>query len=382
MQFPSAIYLLIVEAVVLAMVFAVILILFYRKRLKSLREQVATQQNTVANDPSLDFLLEQIEKTKHKLAGLQQNKSDNQDSLQAVQRRFEILLAEKSALELHGNNTDRYWDQLISKFNSLITPSGSTMEEDTGLLTQKLDLLKSEIQTYEERLQGLERFKTSFFKLKDEFDQIVEMNKQLSSELESRVPVEERSDELQEMLNRSRVENQNLESQLSFVKQEFEVLMQNYDQLRKDSQDGQAPSQIEEVKTDNALEDSGDGFDTQQLIESQSRKIIELKSLIAALETKVDGMDRLQQLVNELSDNDKQMNQCLAIMEDENAFLRDQIQALLGQEVEKEEKVRIKRAQLEQVILDAEKNYAEQVKKYVEMERKYLDLYEQTQNTK
>ena len=72
--------------------------------------------------------------------------------------------------------------------------------------------------------------------------------------------------------------------------------------------------------------------DTKQLFDEQHATIEQLKAAVAAAVSSPDAIESLQVQLDRLGRTARELTFCVAILEDENLFLRDQVAALLKHE--------------------------------------------------
>ena len=70
-------------------------------------------------------------------------------------------------------------------------------------------------------------------------------------------------------------------------------------------------------------------METQQLFDEQLSTIENLKAAIAAAVAHPETIEALQNQLDKLGRTARELTFCVAILEDENLFLRDQVRALL-----------------------------------------------------
>jgi predicted RNase H-like nuclease (RuvC/YqgF family) len=89
----------------------------------------------------------------------------------------------------------------------------------------------------------------------------------------------------------------------------------------------------ERVKANDTVEENDDASSSEYLFEQQSKTIEHLKEFISSLLSNIDPKalpnKELDSHFEKLEQDNIQLVHCVAILEDENGFLRDQIEALL-----------------------------------------------------
>lgn len=179
--------------------------------------------------------------------------------------------------------------------------------------TPEFDKLQSAVSNYQQRIDNLEKFRTLFFRSQQDLADAANRAVDLKRRLDEEKLNEEEKNELIEML---RLEKERLAKELNIADHELEAIMANLSQLRDIEELGALP---DKAQLDEILE--------------QMRAI-----------------------------------------EEENAFLQQQIQHLLKEEMEREQgdKAELDKARAQLAEKDA--RYKELEQKFLEMESHYLEL--------
>ena len=225
----------------------------------------------------------------------------------------------------------------------------ATADENRKLLKQ-LGILRQRLATSETRIENLEKFRNLYFKTKKSIDTMTATQDKLTQQITEIDLPEQTTKDLNLTIENLRKEKQVYEEHQKQVQDQLEVMMS-------------------EPRTE---PDS----DSRRLIQQQLEEIGRLTQIISELKLEASSSARMTESVNTLNEQADELNITIEVMQEENLFLQDQIQALLQQERELEQERQEKISQLESQLLEAEQKYQILNAKHAELETEYLRLQE------
>ncbi len=328
-------------------------------------------------DDYVELLQSEILKAEARLARLAQDKEANPEEKRLIETRLAFLRAERRAIDTSGNDEDAFWTKIADDLAPFL-PKGDDDTDSTaeGPRSAVLESLQTQIDAYKTRIANLEQFKDRFFELKARLADSHALNEQVHTEVEKIIPAAEQPPELADAMARLRQENKDLSGELAQVEEEFAALMRNVqaaEARKSEASDGvnQASGQIER-----SLDR------VKQILVTKEEQISALQGLVNELQLELKEKERLQAAIDDLAAQNRELDNVVTILQDENNFLQEQISVLLRQELDKEEK-QVRRIQGLQEELDEQmRAFAELEKKYAAMEQEYLAMYEENQQLK
>ncbi len=328
-------------------------------------------------DDYVDLLQSEILKAEARLAHLAQDKAADPDEKRLIETRLAFLRAERRAIDTSGNDEESFWTKIADGLAPLLPQSGndadSTAEAPRSTV---LESLQTQIDAYKARIANLEQFKDRFFELKAKLADSHALNEQVHTEVEKIIPAAEQPPELAGAMARLRQENSDLTAELARVEEEFAALMRN----AQAAETRQNATNADLNQASGQLERSLDRV--KQILVTKEEQISALQGLVNELQLELKEKERLQAAIDDLAAQNKELDNVVTILQDENNFLQQQISALLKEELEKEEK-QVRRIQGLQEELDEQiRAFAELEKKYAAMEQEYLAMYEENQQLK
>ncbi len=443
--------LFIVLEVALLLGFAIVLL--WRKH-KVLRGQLRAQEHAALQPPEnfasiesgyLPYLEKEILATRSRLE-LSAAESGSDDTLPvALQQRLTALEAEKKVVESCNDYPERQWEFVTEYF----LPEASEPEE---AIAEETDDALAQAQT---RIQSLEKFRDNFFTLKNELDALEEARQELASRLDELLPETERSEELQSLLDAMTGQWQQLQHRLAqmegqgegiaasaetsvavridelhgVLSQQGDTLMtmrQVLDQVKEDPQAEsiealekqlqeleqhyrEANTCIEIMQQENErlqekidrkedrieqvkAEKNESVNDLAEQVDRQKRNIGELQDMVGELQLEAGKAEQLQAKLDQFDLASRDMNMCIQVLEEENAFLQEQIKALLQaedggsvydktDETGDSEALQQEIAGLKNQLQEKEQKISEVEARYASMEKEYLTLYEEAQSS-
>lgn len=251
----------------------------------------------------------------------------------------------------------RKYQELALQYKRLNTGKIPQQATDTAPILSPVDLkdlgiLKEKLALAEQRVKNLERFRELFFDLKDKLTELMGKQQHMSERmLEAGLPVKEQH-ALMTSFEKLKKEKDTLEQHLHQVEAELSVLMGG---------PHQSPNLI--VEDVNAA----------AIIQSQQAEIGKLIQEIADLELEAVAAQRIQTTINQLNQKSGDLTIAIEVLQDENQFLSDQIQALLKQEHEKDQQLNRQIDLITGQFSEKEKAYDELYKKHAKLESEYLN---------
>lgn len=242
----------------------------------------------------------------------------------------------------------QYGGQRVQDFAGQLPTSKKILSppdlKDLGVIKEKLALA-------EQRVKNLERFRDLFFDLKNRVAGFMEHQQHMHEHmLEAGLPLEEQK-ALIASFEKLKKEKEILEQHLRQVEDELNVLMDTPSQL---------PSLI--------VEDLNPAI----VIQQQQTKIGRLIQEIADLEIEAATGHRIQTTINQLNHQTDDLTMAIEVLQDENQFLNDQIQALLLQQTQKDQQLMNEIDLITSQLAKKEHDYDELYKKHTTLESEYL----------
>lgn len=371
-------YLVLAEIVLLAG--AGVLLLLHQRRKNRLRPRfpIAPEQHPRAACQQYHMLVQnEINKAENRLHSLLASDSQDQQQLAVIRFRTAFLSEEQKAVEAHGHDEQTLWQVFSQTLPPLMPDRPVSFDEEISADIDSIDpeeyrLLQRKLQATELRADNLAKFKDLFFDLKSQFAESQRINDALHDELEELLPDDFASEDLKAVLAKLRSENTTLHHQLEDVESSFVKLTRNLKDLTDHPIDlSGKPHTIEQTS---AAINAG----VQKIkgaMEHQDEKIRELSSAVVKLKLKVEQQQSLEEKLTNLQNSNDNFKRSVANLEEENAFLADQISALLKQEVDSESKHHKRILQLESEITEKEMAVAEMEAKYTRLELDFQKLY-------
>ena len=370
-------------AVLEALVIACLYILYLhwvnrrlKRRTASPDAMSAAEAGELPIDHYVELLQEQILDADAKLAQLADHADSEPEMTGVVAARLAFLRAERQASDNSATDRDEFWAEIRTALTPFLpdTSAEKSMKDQARLITA----LQTRIQAYETRVANLEQFRTNFFELKEKYAGAIDLGQQLHSEVGKALGEDDQPPELRDAMQKLQEENTRLEGQLSLVEQEFDNIMRN---LQAATDRSGLPDAESGITT--SMDNIGEGVEKiRGVIATQEDRIQELTGIISELKLELTDKERLEGAVNELKQKHTELTGVIAIIQEENDFLQEQISTLLKQELDDrnsaEKQVDVLTRELEQ----QRASYAELEKKYAASEPAYLAAYEENNRLK
>ncbi|MDH5766633.1 MAG: hypothetical protein OEZ38_11520 [Gammaproteobacteria bacterium] len=389
----------------LLIAFVIYLLFINRKKLKlieKLKEIIkklkSTQQvkdETTQTSQYTDYLKQEIDRNSGKIKTLKsslenpegtttdKNEDDNVDEqsnnrILLLTIRDELLNSEISSNE-HNEDENRFWSSLYKNLQDISDKHLKRIEETVikeEIHVNKI-IKKSNDTILQIEPQG-KKIDTEVNKLKDIlYDQensISALTKALKKASDDHPDPETKStlkalhsqvSELETNLNESRTCLEILEAENERLQSELAETKNHKDSMRD-------PPTIEPAST------------TQELQEN----INELELTIETLKIEADQAEELHKVINNFTQNSHEMMGCIAVLEDKNKQLSNEIKLLKnGSSSENTEQtnnidsvLQQKINELEEALIKKDVDYARLQEDFLSMEKEYLNMYEAMQN--
>jgi len=360
---------LVLEALFVVSLYA----LFMRRMNRRLRRRRG-EENGGAEFTSIDhyvaLLQDQILDADAKLAHLANQPDGDSQLADIVAARLVFLRAERQAIDSSGPDREKFWAGISEALRPLLPDTPAAGGDQSGLI----GALQARIQAYESRVANLEQFRVNFFELKAKYADAIGLGRQLHTEVGKAIAEDQQSPELREAMEKLKEENTRLEGQLSLVEREFDNIMRN---LKAATDRSDLPPSESGIAT--SMDNIGQGVEKiRGVIGSQEQRIHELTGIISELEIELGDKQQLELLVGEFREKHAELSSVVAIIQEENTFLQEQISALLKLELEDRESTNA----LKQELQEQREAFVELEKKYVAIEHEYLAAYEENKRLK
>lgn len=361
-----------------------------RRREKGAFQAAARVEPELTVDHYVQLLQAQILATESRLKQLEQGGAEEALQAAAVRARLDLLKGERKVVDGSGVDEQKLWSSVSAVFADWV-PDEALAEPGTDeapASTAMVAALQQKLAASRQRIANLEQFRDNFFDIKLRMEAGQVLNQRLHDEIDKSVPREEQSPELRSAMDELKSENETLMQQLQHIQQEFSEIIEDLGEQESGLSADVGVSglaNMEQIKgdLDGSFENLDEGVEQiRQVIVVQEQRIQELHGMVEGLQLEVGDKQRLQACIDELNDKSRELTDVIAVMEEENTFLQEQISALLQQELIKEQEAKAELAQHQQQLEEHVRSSAELEKKYADMEQKYLDLYSECQGGK
>ena len=227
--------------------------------------------------------------------------------------------------------------------------------------------LARQLEAAQKRLANLEKFRDLFFDMQSKLENSRSINLRLREAVDRHVPVEQRPGELRELLEHLEDENRKLAGEMQAIESVLdEMLRAGAEQMPK-----------EPGSADLAALSSGIGQRLLVLRRNYVRQAELIDELRAQLQeaTGLDAGRPVRELIEELESAQLDLKQQVIRLEEENAFLANQISMLLRQELETEQEFEQEKALLEEELEKTRQALARSEDQVAELERRLLELH-------
>ncbi|MBI3563363.1 MAG: hypothetical protein HY080_16790 [Gammaproteobacteria bacterium] len=213
--------------------------------------------------------------------------------------------------------------------------------------------LREKLSIAEQRIKNLERFRDLFFDIKDKLGTMLTTQGNVSAQVQQLQLSDTDSAELKRALEKLAKEKEALEQHLKQVEIELDLLMDN----RRDHPDA------------NAVD-----INATSIIQQQQEEIGKLIQAVADLEVEAAMLQRVQKSLNLINASADELSTAIDVLQDENQFLTEQIQSLLKEQMESDNRYLQEIHDLKQQTAALESRHMELEKKHTKLETEYLKL--------
>lgn len=262
-----------------------------------------------------------------------------------------ILLVASIILHYRYRNFKNSSQQSATAYDTPLPPQPASAKPDTALL-KELGQLRQRLAIAEKRVLNLEKFRELFFKIKHHMDTLLLAQEQVTSRfMAGAAPGND--PELVQALQKLKKEKETLEQHLKQVTDELDLLLAN-------------PSHGGSL--------SSEGLKAALGVKNVQEEVGNLTQIIADLEVEAATSNRINTSVTSVNTRLQEMETVMEVLQDENQFLSDQIQALLTLQRNEDAKLELEMERMSSAFTDKELELLEQKKKYTELEAEYLKL--------
>ena len=217
---------------------------------------------------------------------------------------------------------------------------------------KKQGALRERLALTQQRVKNLERFRDLFFELKDRIAVLLAQQQRVVEQMQGEgLPLLEQKALLTEF-EKLKKEKETLEQHLQQVDAELNLLMDTSDVVQDVS--------------------SGETASADTIIKAQQVEIGRLVQEIADLEVEAATAQRIQSSITSINNQSDELTIAVEVLQDENQFLSDQIQALLKQEQEKDCQTVLQIDLMTKQLSELQRDYDELYSKHTQLESEYL----------
>ena len=323
------------------------------------------------------YLEKELLATHARLEQLQGEADADEIHMQTLQNRLTLLEAEKQVVESSNDYPDRHWEFVLERFKP---PIEEPEPDDAGMVQDaEPEEPESQTDTSSQNLQeadGVPGNSVQVEALQDNLQQqgvTLDTMRQVLQQVKQD-PKAGLIDQLETQLKELERRYREADTCIEIMGQENDRLQEKID--RRDYRIGQ----VEAEKTESVT-------DLEEQLDKQKRNITDLHNMVGDLQLETEKAAQLQDKLDHFELASRDMNMCVQVLEEENQFLQEQIQALLkadesGSVYDKAEEQKDP-AELEALIEalraelgEKEQRVREAEDRYTAMEQEYLTLYE------
>jgi len=363
--FVNSIYIIVSEIVIMV---AIAIFIISRRSIKNNRMAGESESEGSSLDPLqryLSCLLDEEQRTiseKRAMAG-----SDKTlDSVFSIRGGF--LRLEKHAIENCQGDFRNLWGELRKGYKKFLV----YQDQRVSGYIKKLDLCKV-------RIASLEKFKALFFDIKDKILSMKLVNDGLTREISRLVPADQRSAELERLLNEMQQEKSVIEGKLSDIEAELTIQAQAMYSDTVNITDTVAGNDAVNPGLAGGLNQTVErvGVSAEKvkaLLKVQNAQIMELKAM-AQQPASPARDDLIEKVVQRLEEKNFEMSNIISVLNEENEFMQSELDAAVvqGTNVEKYTSKIVKlRAELD----EKDAAFMRLEEQYAVMEVQYLELFE------
>ena len=323
------------------------------------------------------YLEKELLATHARLEQLQGEADADEIHMQTLQNRLTLLEAEKQVVESSNDYPDRHWEFVLERFKP---PIEEPEPDDAGMVQDaEPEEPESQTDTSSQNLQeadGVPGNSVQVEALQDDLQQqgvTLDTMRQVLQQVKQD-PKAGLIDQLETQLKELERRYREADTCIEIMGQENDRLQEKID--RRDYRIGQ----VEAEKTESVT-------DLEEQLDKQKRNITDLHNMVGDLQLETEKAAQLQDKLDHFELASRDMNMCVQVLEEENQFLQEQIQALLkadesGSVYDKAEEQKDPaelEAQIEALraeLGEKEQRVREAEDRYTAMEQEYLTLYE------
>jgi len=277
-------------------------------------------------------------------------------------------------------------EQLTEKTEESARQSEEVGKQAEAIASQaeEIAMLKESVENSELQIKNLEKFRSLFFDLKKNLDELQSKNASIVEEIEVSVPDGEKSDTLKRLLADSQQEKEQLQQRIFSIEQELSALLKQAGQidLGDDSLSGAARDQRQLNPEELFSSIKTDADKIKQMVTKQKLEIAELNNQVNRMQIDVEERNQLVKQIQEIQQRSKELEDVLVILEDENGFLQKQIQELLRTDAEAQANGDTELQTLKQKLHTKERENVDLTQKFSELEAEYLTVYAEAEAMK
>lgn len=342
-----------------------VLVVFLNRKNKRLQQELEEFRQPAVDDEQfesiasgyLPYLEKQIIDTQLRFE-LQQSESGDDERLElALTQRLALLEAEKKVAEHCNDYPERRWEHVMEYF----APQQIEEEPEPEAAVEQVEGTEA-AGSVGQLVNVFGQQGNALVSLRSVFDQVREK------------PDTETLDEL--------------ENQLKELERRFGEANTCVEMMEQENQRLQDQMEKEEQRMDKARHE--DAVEFAQQLGKQKNSLSSLQGMVNDLQLEAGKAAELQEQLKQFESNAREMNLCIEIMEDENLFLRDQVQALLqADQAESLEQKKVttdneelsnRIEALQSELEEKQGKLSELERRYAEMEKEYQLLYEKAQS--
>lgn len=251
--------------------------------------------------------------------------------------------------------------KLKRKISSLQDEISNQLESSQQSMVDASELteLQDKVALYEQSVLNLEKFRDMFFQMKRKYEAYAAMQQEMLGKMDDIVGDDHASGSLNEVLEKLKSEKEQLEQHLQQVEAELDMLMGHTNSPEAN------PEKIGE---------NINGI--HEMLDEQQVEIQRLKQYVVDLTLEAAIKEQIDNTLDGVDQKNKELAVALEILQNENQFLVDHIQALLTMDTESETGSLAELTELKEKLSKREKEYAELQVKFTTLETEYLAISE------
>lgn len=227
------------------------------------------------------------------------------------------------------------------------------------------------IKLLETRITNLEKFRDKYFQLKERYELLILAEEELENKIRSELSEEDQA-KLKVNLDKLSEERNHLRQELLEIEKALEGLL-DAEQLSHVKQ-----STLSKDEVDGSVEKIDVSITTiKNVVEIQKSLISDLNDKLASLSLEAKERAELEDTFDKLDAQYAEMGDAIDILQEENEFLQDQIQALLAQGRESDVDTTSEITKLKVELAEKINDYDELYNKFTQIESGYLKLEEE-----